>query len=128
MEKHRKAVFEENTTVRQTSKEDRMTEINIFLRKMTVRMNRINMYMKTLHKWSVAVIQMIKLKVLMKLKLSTDGIVNMMIIPVFIIMVICHDDWIVESFWFRWRREFQSAWLQYLVKLMAFINIYVNST
>ena len=85
MEKCRGAVFEENTTVSQTSEEDRMTyEDKIFQRKMTVRMSGTNKYMKTLYKRSVAVIQM--------MKLSIDGIMNVIIILVFIIMMI-NESW-----------------------------------
>ena len=66
MEKRWEAVFEENTTVSQTSKEDGMTgEDQFFLRKITVRMNGTSIYMKTLHKRSVAVMQMMKWKLLM---------------------------------------------------------------
>ena len=66
MEKRWEAVFEENTNVSQTSKEDGMTgEDQFFLRKMTVRMNGTSIYMKTLHKRSVAVMQMMKWKLLM---------------------------------------------------------------
>ena len=44
-EKHKETVFEENTTVSQTSEEDRITgEDQDFLREMTVRMNGTNKY------------------------------------------------------------------------------------
>ena len=85
MEKCREANFEKNTTISQTSEEDRMTyEDKIFQRKMTVRMSGTNKYMKTLYKRSVAVIQMMKLLI--------DGIMNVIIILVFIIMMM-NESW-----------------------------------
>ena len=73
MEKCKEAVFEENTTVSQTLEEDRMTCED------QVRMNETNMYMKTLHKRSVAVMLMMKPLI--------DGIMNMMMILLFIMMM-----------------------------------------
>ena len=74
------------TTVSQTSEEDRMTyEDKIFQKKMTVRMSGTNKYTKTLYKRSVAVVQMM-------MKLSIDGIMNVIIILVFIIMMM-NESW-----------------------------------
>ena len=80
MKKRRVALFEENTTVSQTSVEDRMTGKDQNFSEKDDSEDGKSMYMKTLHKRGAAVIQIKKWKLMMTQKFSIDGIVNMMII------------------------------------------------